>query len=134
MQAVVAEVVDRFVASEAEKPDLQPPRDDHGQPRTGAMRAQSVLTPVPVQTPGVERWLLQREDAAVLLAELERRSDYREHSSPHLLVNNGQATVVSCLRPRAYVRDVTLRPDICPATSRTTPRSTRASPWSSARC
>ena len=41
MQAVVADVVDRFVASEAERPDLQPPRDDDRQPelaRAGAER------------------------------------------------------------------------------------------------
>ena len=60
-----------------------------------------MLHPVPVQTPGVQAWLWQREDAAVLLAELQRRADYREHSSPHLLVNNGQSTVVSAMRGRA---------------------------------
>ena len=70
-----------------------------------------MLRPVPVQTQGVSAWLLQKEDAAVLLADWQRRIDYREHSSPHLLVNNGQSTVVSMLRPRTYVHDVILRPE-----------------------
>jgi hypothetical protein len=113
MQALVAEVVDRFVASEAENQTFSLRVMTIDSPNW-RVRAQSVLHPVPVQTPGVSAWLLQREDAAVVLAELERRPDYREHSSPHLLVNNGQATVVSCLRPRCYVRDVTLRPDVFP--------------------
>jgi hypothetical protein len=72
------------------------------------------MHPVPVQTPGASAWLLQKEDAAVLMADLQRRTDYREHSSPHLLVNNGQSTVVSRLRPRSYIRDVTLRPEVFP--------------------
>ena len=113
MQAVVAEIVDRFVASEAECQTFSLRVMTLENPNWRA-RAQSVLHAVPVQTPGVSAWLLQREDAAVLLAELQRHLDYREHSSPHLLVNNGQSTVVSMLRPRAYVHDVTLRPDICP--------------------
>ena len=66
---------------------------------------------MPVQTPGVNAWLLAKEDAAILLGELRRRSDYREHSSPYLMVNNGQSTVVSAMRGRPYVRDVILRPD-----------------------
>jgi hypothetical protein len=113
MQALVADVVDRFVGSEAQDQTfcLRVMTLDSPEWR---VRAQSVLRPVPVQSPGVSAWLLQREDAAVVLAELQRRSDYREHSSPRLLVNNGQSTVVSVLRPRCYVRDVTLRPNICP--------------------
>jgi hypothetical protein len=73
---------------------------------------QQFLRPVTVQTPGVGAWLLQREDAAVLLSELQRRSDYREHTSPLLQVNNGQSTVVSAMRSRPYVRDILLRPDV----------------------
>ncbi|MGA2032525.1 MAG: hypothetical protein ABSG68_09730 [Thermoguttaceae bacterium] len=69
---------------------------------------------MPVQTPGAGAWLMQKEDAAVLLADLQRRTDFREHSSPHLLVNNGQSTVVSALRGRCYVRDVVSRPDCYP--------------------
>ena len=41
----------------------------------------------------------------------------REHSSPYLLVNNGQSTVVSRLsRPRSYIRDVRRGPTPGPAT------------------
>ena len=60
--------------------------------------AQRLLRPVPVQTPGANAWLLPKENAAILLGELRRRSDYREHSSPYLMVNNGQSTVVSAMR------------------------------------
>jgi hypothetical protein len=113
MQAAVADLVDRFVSSDAETSTfcLRVATVDHPNWRA---RAHRLLRPVPVQTPGVKAWLLQKEDAAILLAELRRRNDYREHSSPHLMVNNGQSTVVSALRGRTYVQDVVLRGDVWP--------------------
>ncbi len=111
MQQVVADLVDRFVSSEAETWQFSLriiTLDNPG----WRMRAQRLLRPVTVQTPGVGAWLLQREDAAVLLTELQRRSDFREHTAPLLHVNNGQSTVVSAMRTRPYIRDVLLRPDL----------------------
>jgi hypothetical protein len=113
MQAKVADIVDRFVGSEAETQTFSLRVVTIDSPNWRS-RAQHVMHPVPVQTPGASAWLLQKEDAAVLMADLQRRTDYREHSSPHLLVNNGQSTVVSRLRPRSYIRDVTLRPEVFP--------------------
>jgi hypothetical protein len=84
---------------------------DHPNWRTKARR---FLHPVSVQTPGVQAWVIQKEDASAILADLRRRSDFREHSSPHLLVNNGQSTVVSTTQAHTYVRDVFLKPQIFP--------------------
>jgi len=111
MQAVVADLVDRFTSSEAATQTfaLRVITMDSPNWRT---KAQPLLRPVPVQTPGVNAWLLAKEDAAVMLADLRRRGDYREHSSPYLMVNNGQSTVVSAMRGRQYSRDVILRPDL----------------------
>ena len=110
MQAVVADIVDRFVSSEAETRtfSLRIVTIDNPNWRVTAHRT---LRPIPAQTPGVCAWLLPKEEAAVLLGALQRRSDYREHSSPHLLVNNGQSTVISALRGRSFIRDVNPRPD-----------------------
>ncbi len=111
MQKMVADVVDRFVSSEAATYtfSLRVVTLDSPNWRTLSQR---LLRPVPVQTPGVNAWLLAKENAAILLGELRRRNDYREHSSPYLMVNNGQSTVVSTMRGRPYVRDVILRPDV----------------------
>ena len=67
---------------------------------------------VPVHTSGLNAWLLPKENAAIMIGELRRRNDYREHSSPYLMVNNGQSTVVSAMRGRPYVRDVIPRADL----------------------
>jgi hypothetical protein len=74
--------------------------------------AQRLLRPVPVRTSAVNAWMLPKENAAILLGELRRRSDYREHSSPYLMVNNGQSTAVSAMRGRPYVRDVIPRSEV----------------------
>ena len=108
MQAVVADIVDRFVSSEAETRTFSLRIVTIDSPNWRVL-AHRTLRPIPAQTPGVCAWLLSKEDAAVLLGALQRRSDYREHSSPHLLVNNGQSTAVSALRGRPFIRDVNPR-------------------------
>ncbi len=111
MQKVVADIVDRFVSSEAATYTFSLRVATLDSPNWRAA-AQPLLRAIPTQTPGANAWLLPQENAAILLGQLRRRSDYREHSSPYLMVNNGQSTVVSAMRARSYVRDVTLRPDL----------------------
>lgn len=110
MQQIVADLVDRFVSSEAATYtfSLRVLTLDSPSWRSTAQR---LLRPIPVQTPGMNAWVLAKEDAAIVLGELRRRNDYREHSSPYLMVNNGQSTLVSAMRARSYVRDVILRPE-----------------------
>ncbi|MEX2113785.1 MAG: hypothetical protein WD845_11405 [Pirellulales bacterium] len=109
MHAVVQEMVDRFVNTEAESHafGMRVITLDSPNWRT---KSHAMLRPVAAQTPGVMAWLMAKEDAALLLNDLARRSDFQEHSTPHLVVNNGQSTVVAKTRARNYVRDVLLRP------------------------
>jgi hypothetical protein len=50
-----------------------------------------------------------KEDAALMVADLRRRSDFQEHSTPHLMVNNGQSKLIAANQTRNYLRDVTLK-------------------------
>ena len=113
MQEQVAEIVDRFVNSNAETQAFGVRVITLGSP-SWRSKAQRVLRPVPVQSQGVQAWLLSKEDCAMLVADLQKRSDFREHSSPHLLVQNGQSTVVAASRPRNYIKDVMIKPEIWP--------------------
>jgi hypothetical protein len=113
VHAVVADIVDRFNSNDAEAQAFSLRLVTVDSP-DWRVRVQRLLNPVAVQTPGVQAWLLEKEAAAVLLTELRRRSDYREHNSPQLLVNNGQPTVVSAMRGRNYIRAVRLRSDAWP--------------------
>ena len=66
---------------------------------------------VPVQSQGIQAWLLAKEDASLLISEIQKRGDFREYSSPNVLVANGQSTVVSTMHPHGYTGAVTLHPE-----------------------
>jgi hypothetical protein len=114
MQAKVADVVDRFVNTEAESSAFSIRVITIGHP-DWRVKAKQMLHPVAVQTQGIQAWLVEKEDAALLLAELRKRTDFREHSSPQLLVNNGQSAVVAATRQKTYTRDITLHPNHWPS-------------------
>jgi len=113
IQAIVSELVDRFVNSEAESHAFGVQVITIGHPNWRA-KAHRILRPIAVESEGVQAWIIAKEDAALLLADLSKRSDFRMHSSPHLLINNGQSNVVSVIQPRTYIRDVIPRPDVWP--------------------
>jgi hypothetical protein len=107
MHAIVQEMVDRFVNTEAESHAFGMRVITITNPNWRA-KAHRMLRPVAAQTPGVQAWLLAKEDAALLVNDLSRRNDFQEHSTPHLVVNNGQSTIVAKTRTRNFVRDVVL--------------------------
>lgn len=105
MQAIVADIVDRFVNNVAGNQGfgLRVVTIDSPNWRTKAL---PLMQSVPVQSPGVQGWILAKEDAALLVSELKRRSDYREHNAPHQLVQNGSSLVISTMRPITYTKGV----------------------------
>jgi hypothetical protein len=113
MQRMVAEIVDRFVGSEAESHVLGLRLLTVGSPNWRS-RALALMRPVNVQTPGVDAWLLTKENAAVLVAEMSKRTDYREYGSPSLLIQNGQSHTISRMRPHPFVHSVQLRENAYP--------------------
>lgn len=113
MQQVVSDIVDRFVSNDADSSNFALRVITIGNPNWRA-RAQQFLQPIQVQTAGVQAWLLEREAAVNLVADLSRRTDFREHSSPQQMVANGQSAVVSTSRSQFYVRDVRLTGNVWP--------------------
>jgi hypothetical protein len=103
MQAVVADIVDRFVNTQATAYAFTLRIATVRNPNWRA-KALPMMTPIPVQTPGVQGWMLAKEDARLLVDELSRRTDYREYNSPQQLVGNGQSFVISTMQPRSYIK------------------------------
>ena len=108
MQRVVASVVARFVKNTSDTYVLNLRLITVNSPNWRTL-AFPLLRPVGVQTPGIEAWLLSKENAAVLLSQLRQRTDFKEHNSPRLLIQNGQSQTVNRLRPRTYVRGIVRR-------------------------
>jgi hypothetical protein len=76
--------------------------------------ARALLDPIAASTPGVQAWIMAREEAAVLLAILRRRGDCQELPTGPVLAGNGLPAVLSGGRKRPYVQDVVPRPDAWP--------------------
>ena len=108
MQQVVKGIVDRFISSRPEAYVLGLRMVTIGSPNW-RVTALPLMQPVTVQSPGVEAWLVSKEHAALLLANLQRRGDFADKSSQDIVVENGQSQTISRTWPRDYLR--TLQPN-----------------------
>src|SRR5262249_30735343 len=106
MQATVADIVDRFVNNQADGYAFSLRIATVGNPNWRA-KALPLMVPISVQTPGIQGWLLEKENARLLVADISRRTDYREFNSPQQLISNGQSIVISTMRPRQYIKGAT---------------------------
>lgn len=113
MQAIVADIVDRFVNQAASAYGFTMRVATVGSPNWRA-KAIMMMTPIPVQSPGIQGWLLAKENARLLVSELSRRTDYREYNSPQQIVANGQSVVLSTMRPRSYIRSAIITQNAWP--------------------
>ncbi|TWT72822.1 hypothetical protein Pla123a_41220 [Posidoniimonas polymericola] len=104
-QGVVADIVDRFVNTQSESKAFALRIATVRSPGWRA-RAMPLMTAIPVQSPGMQGWILPKENAALLMADLVRRTDYREHSSSGQLVLNGRSAIMSTMRPRQYIKGI----------------------------
>jgi hypothetical protein len=107
MQAVVGDIADRFVNAQASQYAFTLRVATVRNPNWRS-KALPIMTPIPVQSPAVQGWLLAKENARLLISELTKRTDYREYNSPQQLVPNGQSIVISTMRPRSYVKGAVL--------------------------
>jgi len=64
---------------------------------------------VDVESPGVEAWLLSRENTVALYEQLKTRADFREHSAPRVDIANGQSQTIARKDARQYSRGVQLK-------------------------
>jgi hypothetical protein len=109
MHAIVADICDRFVNTAAGAYGFTLRVATVRNPNWRA-KAIPMMTPINVQTPGIQGWLLAKENARLLHAELSRRTDYREYNSAQQIVANGQSIVISTMRPRSYIKGATITP------------------------
>lgn len=108
MQDAVLDVVERFIRSQAKPQTIGIRLVTVEDPNWRAL-AFRALRPVNVQSPGVQAWLITKEDAALLLDALRKRSDYREHNAPNLVISNGQSETLVRKRPRSYTKGLMLK-------------------------
>ncbi|MGL4941734.1 MAG: hypothetical protein ACRC46_00905 [Thermoguttaceae bacterium] len=105
VQKVVADIVDRFVSSTKTQENYTMRVLSLGRP-DWVTRGHVYLQPIPIQTPGVQGWLIDKVNVPRFLADISRRSDYRDYTSVPVNVPNGMRYEFMQYRPRQYTRDV----------------------------
>ena len=113
MHQVVAGVVDRFVAGEKDPQVLNLRVMTVGNPNWRS-RAHMLMQHVSVDSPGVQAWLLSKENAALVLNVLRQRTDTRQVQDINLVTHNGQTEKLASTRGRNYVRNVRPAPAAWP--------------------
>lgn len=109
VQKTVADIVDRFVVPSGESYTTR--ILSLGRPDWVA-RSHAYLQPIPIQTPGVQGWLIDKVHIPAFLADITRRSDYRDYTSVPVVIPNGSRHEVASFRPRPYLRDVQPSPQV----------------------
>jgi hypothetical protein len=109
MHAVVQSVVDRFTAGSKDPQILNLKILTVGSPNWRS-RANPLIQHVNVQSPGVQAWLVTKENIAMLQNLLRSRGDVRELQAVDLVLHNGQSEAIGSTRDRNYVRSI--RPSI----------------------
>jgi len=105
MHQVIAGIVDRFVAGDKEPQVMNLNVMTVGNPNWRA-RAHPLMQHVNVQSPGVQAWLLTKENAALVMNLLRARTDVREVQHVDLIMHNGQTKKLASTRGRNYVLNI----------------------------
>ena len=105
IHAVVKPIIDRFVKTRGQVQNIDINLVTVQNPNWRS-RAYTMMQPIEVQSPGVEAWMISKENAAVLLGQLRQRGDFRQHSSGRLTAHDGQKVVLERREPVQFVRSL----------------------------
>ncbi|MDX1964498.1 MAG: hypothetical protein SFX18_15200 [Pirellulales bacterium] len=102
IQTQVNEIVDRFVHPVKPKESFGMRLVSVDSPAWRA-KGGTLLRPLATDSPGIQAWVVAKEDAALLVAQARQRTDYREHTPPHLLTTSGRPLATRVQRPRSFI-------------------------------
>ncbi len=105
VQNRIKPIIDRFVSSRGQARVLGMKLCTIASPDWRSV-AFPMMQPIQVNSPGVEAWLMSKENAAVLSGILRNRGDYQERSNGDLIVNDGQKYLLGRTRPVSFVRSL----------------------------
>ncbi len=113
IQRVVKSILDRFNRTRAQAQVFEVNLVTVDKPNWRAT-AYPMLQPVEVRSPGIEAWLVSKENAAILQSQLTRRADYKQHSGGRVASPDGQTFVLEKSAPVSYIQALQWTPDQIP--------------------
>ena len=105
MQEIVAGVVDKLVRSRGQAYVFELRLVTINNPNWRS-QALPIMRSIPMKSPGVDAWIMSKENAALLRTGLAKRIDYREQNAPKSVIANGQTATLKKRQPKSYVRTV----------------------------
>ena len=113
IQRVCKEIIDRFNRTRAQSQVFEVNLVTVDKPNWRA-GAYPMLQPVEVRSPGIEAWLVSKENAAILQSQLARRGDFKRHSGGRVASPDGQTFVLEKATPVSFVQALQWTPDQIP--------------------
>lgn len=110
---VVKPIVDRFVRTRGQLQRIDVNLVTIENPNWRA-ESYTMLQPIEVRAPGVEAWMISKENAALLQGQLRRRIDFKQHSAGTLTNHDGQTFELENTRPVQFVRNLRWVPNQVP--------------------
>lgn len=104
MHQVVANIYERFVNGSQEAQVFSIRMISIGNP-TWRGKALPLMRPTESKTPGLQAWVMSKENSAMFGAQLRQRPDVREIQSVDIVMVQGQTQSVDQLRSRSYLKE-----------------------------
>ncbi len=114
IQQEVKAITDRFVRTRGQEQNFNIDLLTVENPNWRS-NAYPLLQTIDVQTPGVEAWMMSKENAAILIGQLRQRADFRQHSGGEVKSHDGQSFVLEKTKPVAFVRSLRWLPGQFPS-------------------
>ncbi len=114
IQNAVKAIIDRFVRTRGQEQNFNVDLLTVGNPNWRS-NAYALLQTIDVQTPGVEAWMMSKENAAILVGQLRQRTDFKQHSGGEVKSHDGQAFVLEKTKPVPFVRSLRWLPGQFPS-------------------
>ena len=113
IQRVVKSILDRFNRTRAQSQVFEINLVTVDKPNWRAT-AYPMLQPVEVRSPGIEAFLVSKENAAILQSQLARRADFKRHSGGRVAGPDGQTFVLEKATPVSFVQALQWTPNQIP--------------------
>jgi hypothetical protein len=114
IQKVVKGIVDRFVWTQGQVQNIDINLVTVENPNWRS-NSYSMLQPIDVKSPGVEAWMISKENAAILMAQLSKRGDFSKHSGGRLTNHDGQIFALEKTQPVQFIRNFRWMPNQVPS-------------------
>ena len=113
IQRVVKSILDRFNRTRAQAQVFEINLVTVDKPNWRAT-AYPMLQPIEVRSPGIEAWLMSKENAAILQGQLARRADFKRHSGGRVAGPDGQTFVLEKSTPVSFTQALQWTPNQVP--------------------